>query len=104
MALLILSKGWHRVSGQKQMCHCVSAIVLKNMRWAKNKKHQVGMSACSSEIQWRRIGFSVLSVFLFSVLSQWFTFYFGSVGCLFTLGGNGTIIGTFLPLLFHTAM
>lgn len=64
MALLILPKGWLRVAGQKQMCHCGSAIVLKNVRWAKNKKHWVGLC----------VGFLVLSIFLFSVLSQWFTF------------------------------
>ena len=47
--------------------------------WTKNKKHRVGLS----------VGSRVLSIFRFSVLSQWFTFYYGSVGCLFTLGGNG---------------
>jgi len=69
------------VSGQKQMCHCGQAIklFLKNVRWAKNKKHRVGMS----------VGFLVWSIYFFlSVLSQWFTFYFSSVVCLFTLGGN----------------
>ena len=73
MALLIYPKGWLRVSGQKQtrlpdgqVCHCGSAIVLKNVRWAKNKKHRVGLS----------VGFLVLSIFRFSVLSQWFTFQF----------------------------
>jgi hypothetical protein len=73
MALLILPKGWLRVSGQKQMCHCGSAIVLKNVRWAKNKKHQVGLS----------VGSLVLSIFRFSVLSQWFTFQFMSVVSVF---------------------
>lgn len=66
MALLILLKGWLRVSGQKQMCHCGSAIVLKNVRWQKNKKHWVGLS----------VGSLVFSIFRFSVLSQWFTFLF----------------------------
>jgi len=67
MALLIYPKGWLRVSGQKQtrlpdgqVCHCGSAIVLKNVRWAKNKKHQVGMSACLSG---RQVGFLFLSFF-----------------------------------------
>ncbi len=71
MALLILQKGWLRVLGQKQMCHCGQAIklFLKNVRLAKNKKHWVGLS----------VGFLVLSIFLFSVLSQWFTFQFMSV-------------------------
>jgi len=57
-----------RVSWQKQMCHCGQAIklFLKNVRWAKNKKHWVGLS----------VGFLVLSIFRFSVLSQWFTFQF----------------------------
>ena len=59
MALLILPKGWFRVSGRNQMCHCESTIVLKNVRWAKNKKHRVGLS----------VGFLVLSIFRFSVLS-----------------------------------
>jgi hypothetical protein len=47
------------------------AIVLKNVSlfhrdklWAKNKKHRVGLS----------VGSFVLSIFRFSVLSQWFTF------------------------------
>jgi len=68
MALLILLKLWLCVSGQKQMCHLWAGnkIVLKNVRWAKNKKHRVGMS----------VGFPVLSIFRFSVLSQWFTFQF----------------------------
>jgi hypothetical protein len=48
------------------------------VRWLKNKKHWVGLS----------IGSLVLSIFRFSVLSQWFTFCSGSVVCLFTLGGN----------------
>jgi hypothetical protein len=34
------------------------------VRWVKNKKHRVGLS----------VGSLVLSMFLFSVLSQWFTF------------------------------
>jgi len=41
-------------------------IVFKNVRWAKNKKHRVGLS----------VGFLVLSIFRYSVLSQWFTFQF----------------------------
>jgi len=45
----------------------------KNMRWAKNKKHRVGLS----------VGFPVLSIFRFSVLSQWFTFQFVVVGSVF---------------------
>lgn len=81
MALLILPKRWFCVSGQNQMCHCGLAIVLKNVRWAKNKKHWVGLS----------VGFLVLSIFYSSVLSQWFTFYFSSVIFLFTLGGNGKV-------------
>ena len=36
------------------------------MRWAKNIKHRVGLS----------VGFLGLSIFRFSVLSQWFTFQF----------------------------
>jgi len=54
----------------------VSAIVLKNVRWAKNKKHRVGLS----------VGSLVLSLFRFSVLSQWFTFqFFYVVVCLLHL-------------------
>jgi hypothetical protein len=45
---------------------CGTAIVLKNVRWQKNKKHWVGMS----------VGSLVFSIFRFSVLSQWFTFQF----------------------------
>jgi len=59
-----------------QCVQCGSAIVLKNVRWAKNKKHRVGMS----------VGFLVLSIFRFSVLSQWFTFqFFNVVVCLLHL-------------------
>jgi hypothetical protein len=36
------------------------------VRWEKNKKQRVGLS----------VGFLVLSIFRFSVLSQWFTFQF----------------------------
>jgi hypothetical protein len=51
-------------------------FVLKNVRWAKNKKHQVGLSA----------GFLVLSIIRFSVLSQWLTFqFFYVVACLLHL-------------------
>jgi hypothetical protein len=65
MALLILPKGCLRVAGQKQMCHfwVSNKIVLKNVRWQKNKKNWVGL----------RVGSLVLSIFRFSVLSQWFT-------------------------------
>ena len=52
--------------GALSMCAMWVVIVLKNVPWAKNKKHRVGMSA----------GFLVLSIFRFSVLSQWFSFYF----------------------------
>jgi hypothetical protein len=51
--------------------HCGSAIVLKNVWLAKNKKYRVGLS----------VGSMVLSIFLLSVLSQWFTFQF-SVYCI----------------------
>jgi hypothetical protein len=52
---------------------CGSAIVLKNVRWAKNKNHRDGMS----------VGFQILSIFYFSVLSQWFIFkLFYVVVCL----------------------
>jgi len=45
----------------------------------KNKKHQVGLS----------VGSLVLSIFRFSVLSQWFTFQFIVVSVFFsTLGGK----------------
>lgn len=51
-------------------------FVLKNVRWAKNKKHQVGLS----------VGFLVLSIICFSVLSQWLTFqFFYVVACLLHL-------------------
>lgn len=63
----------------------LAKIVLKKCAVGKKKKHWVGMS----------VGFLVLSIFHFSVLSQWFTFYFGSVVCLFTLGGNGYLYETF---------
>jgi hypothetical protein len=69
--------------GLWQCVQCGSANVLKNVRWAKNKKHRVGLS----------VGFLVFSIFRFSVLSQWFTFYFSTVVCLFTLGGNGLWYG-----------
>jgi hypothetical protein len=36
------------------------------VRWAKNKKHKIGLG----------VGSLVLSIFRFSVLSQWFTFIF----------------------------
>jgi hypothetical protein len=50
------------------------------VRWAKNKKHRVGLS----------VGFLVLSIFRFSVLSQWFYFSIYVCRCLsLTLGGNG---------------
>ena len=62
--------------GLWQCVHCGSAIVLKNVRWAKNIKHRVGLS----------VGFLGLSIFRFSVLSQWFTFQFMSfVVCLLHL-------------------
>ncbi len=48
------------------------------------KKHRVGKS----------VGFPVLSISRFSVLSQWFTFQFYVCRCLFpTLGGNGYVYG-----------
>jgi len=50
--------------GALAMCAMWSAIVLKNVRWQKNKKLRVGIS----------VGFLVLSIFRLSVLSQWFTF------------------------------
>lgn len=49
-----------------QCVQCGSGIGLKNVRWQKNKKNWVGLS----------VGFLVLSIFLFSLLSQWFTFQF----------------------------
>jgi len=68
--------------GLWQCVQCGLAIVLKNVRWQKNKKHQVGLS----------VGSLVLSIFRFSVLSQWFTFQcFYVVVCLLhlavTVGG-----------------
>ncbi|PKP53448.1 MAG: hypothetical protein CVT92_03915 [Bacteroidetes bacterium HGW-Bacteroidetes-1] len=59
MALLILPQGWFSRSGQKQMCHCGSAIVLKNVRWAKNKKQRFGLI----------VGFLEMSIFRITVLS-----------------------------------
>ena len=63
-----LTKLWSQrwLVGLWQCVQCGSAIVLKNVRWAKNKKHWVGLS----------VGSLVLSIFRFSVLSQWFTFQF----------------------------
>jgi len=59
--------------GALAMCAMWVGNVLKNVPWAKNKKHRVGLS----------VGFLVLSIFRFSVLSQWFTFqYFYVVVCL----------------------
>jgi len=52
---------------------------LKKCAVGKNKKHRVGLS----------VGFLVLSIFRFSVLSQWFTFQFFDVSLFPTLGGNG---------------
>ncbi len=37
------------------------------------------------------VGFLVLSIFLYSVLSQWVTFCFCTVARLITLGGNFTL-------------
>ncbi len=61
-----LTKLWFErwLVGLWQCVQCVSAIVLKNVRWSKNKKNRVGLS----------VGFLVLSIFRFSVLSQWLTF------------------------------
>ncbi|HQB21900.1 MAG TPA: hypothetical protein PLW23_05930, partial [Bacteroidales bacterium] len=61
-----MTKLWFQrwLVGLWQCVQCGSAIVLKNVRWAKNKKHGVGLSG----------GSLVLSIFRFSVLSQWFTF------------------------------
>jgi hypothetical protein len=56
-----------------QCVQCGSAIVLKNVRWQKNKKHRVGLS----------VGSFVLSIFRFPVLSQWFTFQFIVVSVFF---------------------
>jgi hypothetical protein len=66
-----LTKLWHQrwLVGLWQCVQCVSAIVLKNVRWEKNKKHRVGLS----------VGSLFLSIFRFSFLSQWFTFQFMSV-------------------------
>jgi glucose uptake protein GlcU len=63
-----LTKLWLQrwLAGLWQCVQCGSAIVLKNVRSAKNKKHQVGLS----------VGSLVLSIFYFSVLSQWITFQF----------------------------
>jgi hypothetical protein len=76
-----LTKLWFQrwLVGLWQCVQCGLAIVLKNVRWQKNKKHLVGLS----------VGSLVLSIFRFSVLSQWFTFQFSNVVSLFTLGGNG---------------
>jgi len=68
------------------MCAMWVGNCLKKCAVEKNKKHRYGLSACLSG---RQVGFLVLSIFRFYVLSQWFTFYFGTVVCLFTLGGNG---------------
>jgi hypothetical protein len=64
-----------RVSGKRQCAKCGQAlkIVLKNVRWQKNKKHRVGLC----------VGYLFLSIFLFSVLSQWFTFQFIGVSVFF---------------------
>ena len=66
-----LTKLWLKrwLVGLWQCVQCGSAIVLKNVRWAKNKKHWVGLS----------VGSLVLSIFRFSVLSQWFTFQYFNV-------------------------
>jgi len=48
-------QNWKPISGQ---------VILKNVRWQKNNKHRVGLS----------VGSLFLSIFRFSVLSQWFTF------------------------------
>jgi len=63
-----LTKLWFQrwLVGLWQCVQCGSAIVLKNVWWAKNKKHRVGLS----------VGSLVFSIFLFSVLSQWFIFQF----------------------------
>jgi glucose uptake protein GlcU len=76
-----LAKHWLKrwLEGLWQCVQCGSAIVLKNVRGVKNKKHWVGLS----------VGSLVLLIFLFSVLSQGFALYFSTVVCLFTLGGNG---------------
>jgi len=70
-----LTKLWLQrwLVGLWQCVQCGSAIVLKNVRWAKNKKHRVGLS----------VGSLVLSIFGFSFLSQWFTFQFMSVVSVF---------------------
>jgi hypothetical protein len=72
-----LTKLWFQrwLVGLWQCVHCGSAIVrlLADVRWSKNKKHRVDMSACLSG---RQVGFLVLSIFRFSVLTQWFTFQF----------------------------
>jgi len=70
-----LTKLWFQswLVGLWQCVQCGTAIVLKNVRWAKNKKHQVGLS----------VGLLVLSIFRFSVLSQWFTFQFIVISVFF---------------------
>jgi hypothetical protein len=88
-----LTKLWFQrwLVGLWQCVQCGSAIVLKNVRWAKNKKLQVGLS----------VGSLVSSIFPFSVLSQWFTFqYFYVVVCFPTLGGN--VIGVGIGATFET--
>lgn len=81
--IALFEKAWLQrwLVGLWQCVQCECAIVLKNVQWAKNKKHRVGMS----------VGIFVLSIFLFSVLSQWFTFQFYYCRCLFTLGGYNRI-------------
>jgi len=63
-----LAKLWFQrwLVGLWQCVQCGSAIVLKNVQWAKNKKHRVGLSVGSLD----------LSTFYFSVFSQWITFQF----------------------------
>jgi len=70
-----LTKLWLQrwLVGLWQCVQCGSAIVLKNVWWAKNKKHRVGWC----------VGFLVLLIFLFSVFSQWFTFLFIVVSVFF---------------------
>jgi hypothetical protein len=70
------------VSGQKQINTNVplwagNKLFLENLPWGKNKKHRVGLS----------VRFLV-NISFFSILPQRVTFYFGSVVCFFTLGGN----------------
>jgi len=52
----------------------LAKIVLKKGAVGKNKKHWVGL----------HVGFLVLSIFLFSVLSQWFTFQLMSFVSVFS--------------------